>query len=213
MMADYYDRLGVQLAELTERGPRRRRVALAVLGLRIRMEIVAVAMTLALVVAVSAVFLTLGSGHRGAGPTTHVGAGANGPPVIRNYSHRPPPPAGQIVCDTALSPPGGGTSPRGVALVYAKASGRDALSITATGLQPTVGHGVYAVWASAWLSEAHSAKLVGIVQPSVGRSGKLNLQVLLPRGASGSYQLLITLQRAGSAKAPGATVLEGGISL
>jgi hypothetical protein len=96
-----------------------------------------------------------------------------------------------------------------VVLVYALPSGRDAVSITTKGLKPIVGHEVYAVWIAAW--ETAGARLVGAIEPSIGRGGKLIVQGLLPRGTSGAYQLLITRQREARLEAPGPAVLEGSI--
>ncbi len=70
---------------------------------------------------------------------------------------------------------------------------------------------VAVLWLSVWAPHPQGFSLVGVVKPSVGRDGKLAAEGLLPRGASGAYQVLITLQPGASASAPGRTVLEGSV--
>ena len=211
-MADYYDRVEAQLARLTERGADRRlrtwRPALP----RVTARYAAVAASVLVVVGVGAVFLSAGTTHRLPG---HVAGGANAPATIRNFSPAPAP-SGLLVTSTYLTPADGGKSPTGNASVYDKPPNRYELSITASGLTPTPSGDVYAVWLTQVVDTAsgtyhpHPPELVGLISPSVGRDGKLAAASLLPQDANGgAYEILITLQPAGSTEAPGRPVLRG----
>jgi hypothetical protein len=49
---------------------------------------------------------------------------------------------------------------------------------------------------------------LGVIEPTVGASGRLVVQGLQPQSLSGTYRLLITVQRP-SATRPGHVVLQG----
>jgi hypothetical protein len=67
-------------------------------------------------------------------------------------------------------------------------------------------HDVYAVWL---YKSPTDARLLGFVSPGVGRSGRLSTEGVLPAGAAGYEQILITLERTTNPKRPGAIVLRG----
>jgi hypothetical protein len=211
-MADYYDRVEAQLAQLTERGAYRhlRTSPRAFSGVTVRY--LAVAASALVVVAVGAVFLSAGTTHR---LPRHVAGGANAPATIRNFSPATAP-SGLLVTSTDLTPANGGKSPTGKAAVYDKPPNRYELSITASRLTPTRPGDVYAVWLSQIVDTAsgtyhpHAPELVGLISPSLERDGKLAAESLVPQDANGgAYEILITMQPAGSTKAPGRTVLRG----
>jgi hypothetical protein len=216
-MTDYYDRLGAQLAELTARGtPRRFRLPGASrsfprLRLPVRPGTLAVAASVAVAAAVAVVFLAAGASRRSAPPPGKpLGLGAGAPPVFRNYAHGSVPRvAGVVVCETKLFSPDRAASPWADAEVFAASHGRYVLEINASGLKPTTGKTVYAVWLNAPLSPTW--QLVGEVRPPVGADGQLRGVGRLPVVHPGGYALRVTLQRSASAPHPQRTVLEGSV--
>jgi hypothetical protein len=221
------------------RRPRRR---IAVRG--IRADLVALAVSIFVVVGVAAALLSAGGkrSHRPAhqavvGPTGRQvirNFAPRGAPAL----------PGQVVCTAELTrpavatggvfyvttcqfqPPGAGGSPDGTLRESAgKVNGVDehAFSITASGLRPNTGGSAYAVWlvraatvagAGYRLLQPHRPQLLGVIEPGVGRDGKLAAQGLVPPDLLGSdYLLMITLEPHGSATTPGPTVLRGFVSL
>lgn len=220
-MADYYDRLEVQLAALTERGAhRRRRHVLGLPVFRILTERVALAASALIVAAVAALVLAAGASHRAPRHVPAVGGG--GPAVLRNIYPAPlPPPSGRLVCDSPMTAPGGGTTPSGEAGFYAVPPTRTEMFLTARGLRPIGAGDVYAVWvlpavqtASGGYQLQSSAppELVGVIVPSVGTDGRLRVATLLPPKVNGVYKLLITIQPHSSIRVPGAIALQGFIN-
>ena len=213
-MADYYDRVEAQLARLTERGAHRRvrtwRLALP----RVTLRYFGVAASALAVVVVGAVFLTAGTTYR---VPHHPVGGSKAPATIRNFSPAPAPaPSGLLMTSTGLTPATTANSPRGKVWVYGKPPNRSEISITASGLKPTRPGDAYAVWLLHVVDtpsgpyHPDAPKLVGLISPSVGRDGKLAAEGLVPQDANGgAYEILITLQPAGSTKAPGRIVLHG----
>jgi hypothetical protein len=96
--------------------------------------------------------------------------------------------------------------------------------ITASGLRPNTDGDVYAVWllqaaprggtvGSYRLLKPEKPRLLGVIEPGVGRDGKLAAEGSLPLSLLGSdYLLLITLQPHPSVATPGRTVLHGFVS-
>jgi hypothetical protein len=97
--------------------------------------------------------------------------------------------------------------------------------ITASGLRANAGGSVYGVWlleaaprggaiGTYRLLQPQRPRLLGLIEPGVGRDGKLAAEALMPPELLGSdYLLLITLQPHRSAATPGRTVLHGFVSL
>jgi hypothetical protein len=215
-MPDYYDRVEAQLARLTERGAHRRRRAWRPALPRVNAQVVGVAAAMLVVVAVGAAFLSAGTRQQ---LPRHLGAGANGPALIRNFSPAPTPaPSGLLVASTNLTPVEAGKSPTGKVRVYGKPPNRYEISITASGLKPNARGDAYAVWllpvvhTPSGTYQPHGPELVGLISPSVGRDGKLAAEGLLPQDASGNSEILITLEPTGSTKTPGRAVLHGPIA-
>ncbi len=216
-MADFYDRLELALADATERGVRRR---VRVRGsMRRRGDWLAAAAALAVTVAVVAVIAIVAGDHRlGQRPVNR-----SQPAVVTNYGpHRLPVLGGQMVCDTELRAPGGGGSARGVVVVNTRPPTRFVFSLTASGLAPNARANAYAVWllpatrlasGAYQLLSGQTLLLVGVVRPSVARTGLVAVEGLLPQSASGDYLMRLTLQPRPSSRTPGPTVLQGFIGL
>lgn len=204
-MADFYDRLEAQLADATERGVSRRRVAVRWTVPRLRADLVAVALAVAVTVLVAAAFIGIGASDRNRQRAASV---TNGLPVLRNYpTGKLPPLPGQMVCNTTLSAPGGAKSPSATAQINNLPPTRYVLRIRASGLKPNVNGSVYEVW----IEQGQTAMFIGVIDPVVGRDGTFAAQGLLPQDASGG-ELVVTEQPTASAKTPGRTVLKGPIS-
>jgi hypothetical protein len=220
-MADYYDRLEAQLAALTERGAHRhRRLVLGLPVFRILTERVALAASALIVVAVAAAVLAAGAGHHA---PRHVPAVRHGgPAVLRSIYPAPlPAPPGQLVCDSPIKAPTGGTPSSGEARFYAVPPTRTEMFLTARGLRPIGAGDVYAVWVlpavqtlsgGYQLQSSAPPELVGVIAPSVGTTGRLRVATLLPQKVRGVYKLLITVQPHTSLGAPGAIALQGFIN-
>lgn len=219
-MADYYDRLEVQLAALTGRGAHRRRRLVLGLPVRIPTERVALVASVLIVVAVAAVVLAAGASHHA---PRHVSAVRHGgPAVLRNIYPAPlPAPSGQRICDSPITAPGGGTSRSGEAEFYAVPPTRIEMFLTARGLRRIGTGDVYAVWVlpavqtlsgGYQLQSSVPPELVGVIVPSVGTNGRLRVATLLPRKVNGVYKLLVTVQPRSSLRVPGAIALQGFIN-
>jgi hypothetical protein len=216
-MTDFYDRLEAQLADATARGVRRHGWPLRVPTPRWRGDWLAAAAAVAVTLIVVAVFIGLGD-RRAA--QRHVRPA--GPAVVVNYgSGRLPALGGVMVCNADLSPPRPG-SPRGVVVVNTRPPTRYAFSLTASGLARTAGSGVYAVWlvpatqlpfGGYQLLRSQAELFVGVIRPTVGPSGRLAVEGLLPQSASGDYLVRVTLQPHPSSRTPGRTILQGFIGL
>lgn len=213
-MTDFYDRLEAQLADATARGVRRRRGPRRVSRSRWRGDWLAVAVALVVV----AVFVGLGDRRAGLRPLRPAG-----PAVVVNYgSGRLPALSGEMVCDTDLTPAGADRSLRGVVVVNTRPPTRYAFSLTASGLSRTVGSGAYAVWLAPatrlssgayQLLSSQAALFVGVIQPTVGPSGRVAVQGLLPPSAGGDYLVRLTFQARPSSRTSGRTILQGFIGL
>ena len=219
-MAGYYDRLEAQLADATERGAVRRRFAPRLTVPRLRADLVVVSVALAVCVAVAAVFIGVGASRRS---TSHGRPSAIGLPMIRNYAPGTVPAlSGQMECNTTLHSPGGGKSPTGTMQVNTRPPTRFVFSIAASGLKPNPRGDVYAVWlvpavqttsGSYEVIESAKPELIGLINPSVPRDGRLAAEGLMPQAAGGADEVLITLESVPLAKTPGRTVLEGDIGV
>jgi hypothetical protein len=128
----------------------------------------------------------------------------------------------------SLQPPGPGGSPSGtfhgnVARVDGVVEYR--FLITAGGLVPSTGESVYAVWllqaaprngtaGTFRLLEPQRPQLLGVIEPGVGRDGKLAAEGSVPANLVGDDDLLlVTLQPHRSVATPGRTALRGFVSL
>ncbi len=67
----------------------------------------------------------------------------------------------------------------------------------------------YAVWL---YNSPNDAKLLGFVNPSVGKTGRLSTAGTLPTNASHYKQLIVTVETTASPKTPGSIILQGALS-
>jgi hypothetical protein len=226
-MGGYYERLEAQLAQATERGARRRGIALPRISrwrvrLHLRSDWVAGAVALAVTVTVLVVFLGVRSkhAHRSARPAVATHPGTGGLPVIRNYARGAAPAlGGQLFCNASLHSPSGHASPTGFVVINTRPPTRYVYSITAAGLRPSRPGAEYEVWALPETSPAlgggtyrlltsQPPLLLGVIKPSVGRDGRLAAEGLVPQSLNGQYRMVITIQPP-AMKTPGHVVLEG----
>ena len=87
----------------------------------------------------------------------------------------------------------------------------DGVAIVAQNVPPnkTKPPDAYAVWL---YNSAKDAKLLGFVNPSVGKNGRLSTAGGLPSNASHYKQLIVTLETTASPKQPGSIVLQGALT-
>lgn len=216
--------------DLGKRNAQRRGLGRHAFGVRISGEVVAVLVTTLVVLAVGAALLSVGGSRRPLTPSGHAAAGQNGPPVIHNFGARTMPPLpGQMVCNADLGRPGSipglGGSPSGVFQANAnevRGVNKFPFSITASGLHPNTGEGVYAAWLLPAVQTTTGGyrlirplrpRLLGVIKPAVSLNGKLAAQGVAGSDLSGTYLFRLTLQPHASARTPGRTVLQGFISL
>lgn len=221
-MADYYDRLEAQLGELTARGAHRRRLVVAPPRLGIGVEFIAVAASVLVVVAVAAVLLSAGAGRHAARHGSPARHGVSRMAVLRNIYPAPlPAPSGQLVCDSSITGPSGRGSARGTVRFYTAPPTRTQMFVTAGGLRQISAGKVYAVWllpavgttsGGYQLQSSQPPQLLGMIEPSVGSTGRVTIATLLSAQFNGAYKFLITVQPRSSTRAPGATMLEGFVS-
>jgi hypothetical protein len=219
-MADYYDRLESQLADLTERGAHRPRLVTRLTPRRFSGELVAAAAVALVALVVVAVFLSTVANQRPLGQARPTAAGHNGPVTIRNFAPDSVPlPAGRMVWHHRLKRQQAGNA-TGIVKVYNSSPNRHQISISASGLKPNVGTDMYAVWLlpavrnpSFVLMQPNVPVLVGVIKPRVGSGGRLEAEGTLPHaGGLRDFELLITLEPSMSTRTLGRYVLEGPIA-
>ena len=223
-MADYYDRLEAQLAAVTERGAhRRRRIGIALPGRRFGFELVAVAASALIVVVVAAALLSVGTARHAAQHHVHPATHGSASRVLLNqYPARLPAPPGQFICQSPLDAPRGGRPAHGMVRFYSAPPTSTEMFLTANGLRKLGARNVYAVWVFPGVANAVSGGyrlqrsqpplLVGVIESPAGVTGHLTIAHVLSQSFNGVYKLVITVQRHGSLRAPGAVVLAGFIN-
>jgi Sigma-70, region 4 len=102
----------------------------------------------------------------------------------------------------------GGSGAVGVAQVLAQGN-QKGLAILGQKLAPSSKNGAYAVWL---YSSRDKAKLLGFVDPPVGKDGKFQNFINLPNGAAAYKELIVTREK-GNPKQPGTIVLRGDLKL
>ena len=114
-------------------------------------------------------------------------------------------PKAQVVSQTNLNPPAGGTGPaKGVGIVV-KEGNAYGIVIEAAHMAPN-NKNAYAAWLYNSPTDAYR---LGFVSPPVGKSGTLQVGSTLPTNAGRFKQLLLTLETESNPKSPGAIVLQG----
>jgi hypothetical protein len=101
-----------------------------------------------------------------------------------------------------------GSNAVGIAQVLAQGNQR-LLAVLGQRLPPSTRSAAYAVWL---YTSAAKAKLLGFVDPPVGKSGKFQNVINLPTNAAQYRELVVTREK-GNAKQPGEIVLRGQLQL
>jgi hypothetical protein len=116
----------------------------------------------------------------------------------------------RIVAQINLRPPSGGNTPVGIAEVLT-AQGQFGIAIAAQGLAANSKHppNAYAVWL---YNSPNDSKILGFVNPPVGKNGQLKTAGGLPTNASHYQKLLVTLETRSNPKSPGEIKLEGNLT-
>jgi hypothetical protein len=87
----------------------------------------------------------------------------------------------------------------------------DGVAIVAQNVPPnsTKPPDAYAVWL---YNSPKDAKILGFVNPGVGKTGRLSTAGALPTNASRYKQLIVTVETTASPKAPGTIILQGALT-
>ncbi|HEY1567107.1 MAG TPA: hypothetical protein VGF68_08825 [Solirubrobacteraceae bacterium] len=117
-----------------------------------------------------------------------------------------------VVAQINLSPPSSAKKSKiaGIAEVLNEGSS-DGVAIVAQNVPPnkTKPPDAYAVWL---YNSTKDAKLLGFVNPSVGKSGRLSTAGGLPSNAKHYKEIVVTLETTASPKQPGSIVLQGALT-
>ena len=115
-----------------------------------------------------------------------------------------------VVAQINLKPPTGGGKALGIAEVLQEGS-KKGIAIVAQHMTPNSHKppNAYAVWI---YNSASDAKLLGFVNPGVGKNGRLSTAGGLPSNAAHFHKLIITLETKANPKAPGTIVLSGALT-
>jgi hypothetical protein len=116
------------------------------------------------------------------------------------------------VAQINLSPPSSAKKSKiaGIAEVLNEGSS-DGVAIVAQNVPPnkTKPPDAYAVWL---YNSTKDAKLLGFVNPSVGKTGRLSTAGGLPSNAKHYKEIVVTLETTASPKQPGSIVLQGALT-
>jgi hypothetical protein len=115
--------------------------------------------------------------------------------------------AARVVAQINLTPPAAGSKAAGIAEVL-KEGANNGIAIVAQNVTPntTKPPNAYAVWL---YNSPSDAKILGFVNPGVGKNGRLSTAGGLPANASHFKQLIVTLETQASPKKPGTVILQG----
>jgi hypothetical protein len=118
----------------------------------------------------------------------------------------------KVVAQINLSPPSADKQSKaaGIAEVLNEGS-TDGVAIVAQNVPPnaTKPPNAYAVWL---YNSATDAKILGFVNPGVGKTGRLSTAGGLPTNASHYKQLIVTVETTASPKQPGSIILQGALT-
>jgi hypothetical protein len=161
-----------------------------------------------IVVVVVLLLVLPGGGHKPAPTASRAAAGSTGSTGTTGQTGTTS--AAKVVAQINLKPPSGGSSPVGIAEVIA-AQGQFGVAIAAQGLSANSKHpaNAYAVWL---YNSPSDSKILGFVNPAVGKNGQLKTAGGLPTNASHYQKLLVTLETKSNPKTPGTIVLEGALT-
>ncbi|HEY3728771.1 MAG TPA: sigma factor-like helix-turn-helix DNA-binding protein [Solirubrobacteraceae bacterium] len=115
--------------------------------------------------------------------------------------------AARVVAQINLTPPTAGSKAAGIAEVL-KEGANNGIAIVAQNVTPntTKPPNAYAVWL---YNSPTDAKILGFVNPGVGKNGRLSTAGGLPANASHFKQLIVTEETQANPKAPGTVILQG----
>lgn len=118
----------------------------------------------------------------------------------------------KVVAQINLTPPSSDKKSKaaGIAEVLNEGS-TDGVAIVAQNVPPnsTKPPDAYAVWL---YNSPKDAKILGFVNPGVGKTGRLSTAGSLPTNASHYKQLIVTVETTASPKAPGTIILQGALT-
>jgi hypothetical protein len=118
----------------------------------------------------------------------------------------------QVVAQINLTPPPADKTSKaaGIAEVLNEGSS-DGIAIVAQNVPPnaTKPPNAYAVWL---YNSPKDAKILGFVNPSVGKTGRLSTAGGLPTNASHYKELVVTVETTASPKVPGTIILQGALT-
>jgi uncharacterized protein (UPF0333 family) len=167
------------------------------------------------VVAVGAVlFFVLRGGHSNnhaaaSSSTTTSSAAASATTPTTASSTTSSSTSAKVVAQINLTPPTSDKKSKaaGIAEVLNEGS-TDGVAIVAQNVPPnsTKPPDAYAVWL---YNSPKDAKILGFVNPGVGKTGRLSTAGALPTNASHYKQLIVTVETTASPKAPGTIILQG----
>jgi hypothetical protein len=151
---------------------------------------------LAAIIAVVVILIVSGGDDNG---TTKTASSNTRPATEPSQTGPQPTPVAQINLKAA-----DGSNAVGIAQVLAQGNQR-LLAVLGQRLSPSTQSAAYAVWL---YTSAAKAKLLGFVDPPVGKSGKFQNVINLPTNAAQYRELVVTREK-GNAKQPGEIVLRG----
>jgi anti-sigma factor RsiW len=155
---------------------------------------------LAAIIAVVVILIVSGGDDSG---TTKTVSSDTRPATQPSQTGPQPTPVAQINLKAA-----DGSNAVGIAQVLAQGNQR-LLTVLGQRLPPSTKSAAYAVWL---YTSAAKAKLLGFVDPPVGRSGQFQNVINLPPNAAQYRELVVTREK-GNAKQPGEIVLRGQLQL
>jgi flagellar basal body-associated protein FliL len=155
---------------------------------------------LAAIIAVVVILIVSGGDDSG---TTKTASSDTRPATQPSQTGPQPTPVAQINLKAA-----DGSNAVGIAQVLAQGNQR-LLAVLGQRLPPSTRSAAYAVWL---YKSAAKAKLLGFVDPPVGKSGKFQNVINLPTNAAQYRELVVTREK-GNAKQPGEIVLRGQLQL
>jgi hypothetical protein len=155
---------------------------------------------LAAIIAVVVILIVSGGDDSG---TTKTASSDTRPATQPSQTGPQPTPVAQINLKAA-----DGSNAVGIAQVLAQGNQR-LLAVLGQRLPPSTKSAAYAVWL---YTSTAKAKLLGFVDPPVGKSGKFQNVINLPTNAAQYRELVVTREK-GNAKQPGEVVLRGQLQL
>ena len=155
---------------------------------------------LAAIIAVVVILIVSGGDDSG---TTKTASSDTRPGTQPSQTGPQPTPVAQINLKAA-----DGSNAVGIAQVLAQGNQR-LLAVLGQRLTPSTKSAAYAVWL---YTSAAKAKLLGFVDPPVGKSGRFQNVINLPTNAAQYRELVVTREK-GNAKQPGEIVLRGHLQL